>query len=233
MWVGAALAVISIVVLIDFRATWEPSLRNELIVIIATSAIFFIGTLVEQNVAVYLSEAPRTYHLENFVIGFVIALLLFGRLECSLFALEFENRSERLLEPVSFRATQLLQTANTHARTLGPLDSTDETAENWEFEWDLRTIAWTFGLGILTVAVFSFIAILISILLPFHPQLRDMENTIRPETFLFILLFLVVLLIFLIDQGLRKAFREPSKGIAGLKVSSSDHLVGFEKQLNQ
>lgn len=213
MWVGAALAVISIIVLIDFRATWQPSLRNELIVIAAMSSVFFIGALVEQNVAVYFGEAPRTYHLENFVIGFVIALLLFGRLECALFSLEFGSRSERLLEPVSFRATKLLQTANAHARTLGPLEFIDEATKDREFEWDLRTIGWTFALGILMIAIFSVVAILISILLPFHPQLGEMESTIRPETFLFILLFLAVLLTFFIDQGLKKVFKESSDGL--------------------
>ena len=50
------------------------------------------------------------------------------------------------------------------------------------------------------------LAVLLSFLLLLHPQLDEMQNSIRPETFLFLILALTVMAIVFIDLGLKKAF---------------------------
>ena len=86
-WVGAVLVVVGILVIIDFRATWVPSFREEILVVAATSTIFFLGTLVEQGVALYYEEAPKTYQLGDFVIGLIVAILLLKLHRCLFFFL--------------------------------------------------------------------------------------------------------------------------------------------------
>ncbi|MFX0114461.1 MAG: hypothetical protein ACFFB3_07930 [Candidatus Hodarchaeota archaeon] len=210
-WVGAVLVVVGIIVIIDFRATWAPSFRDEILVIVATSSIFFLGTLVEQGVALYYEEAPKTYQLGDLVIGLIVAFLLFARLSCSFLAMEVDRRFQRLLEPASQIAFQVLEMAESHARTMATTDSAEELLREQDHLKDMQTLRWISGLVFLTILLASALAVLLSLLLPFHPQLNEMENTIRPETFLFLLLALAVLTIIFVDLGLKKAFRSVSE----------------------
>ncbi|MHA2494094.1 MAG: hypothetical protein ACXAEI_01295 [Candidatus Hodarchaeales archaeon] len=203
-WVGSALAVIGILAIIDFRATWTPSVRDELIVIAATSSMFFLGTLVDQNVALYYNEAPTTHHLANFGIGLIVALLLFSRFLCSFLTMELNQSYDRLLDPTSPQALHILEMAHTHAQTLGSVEYSDESAEEKRPTQKYWIMMSSLGIGILVLAIFFFIAIVISLLLPLHPRLDEMANTIHPETFFFILIVFSVLTIFIIDRGLKK-----------------------------
>lgn len=210
-WVGSALAVIGILAIIDFRATWTPSVREELIVIAATSSMFFLGTLVDQNVALYYNEAPTTHHLANFGIGIIVASLLFSRFICSFLTMELNQAYDRLLDPTSQQALHILEMAHTHAQTLGSVEYSDESIEDRKPGQKYWTMMGSLGIGILVLASFFFIAIVISLVLPLHPRLDEMASTIHPETFFFILIVLTVLTIFIIDRGLKKISFQTAK----------------------
>lgn len=203
-WIGSALAVIGILAIIDFRARWTPSVREEMIAIAATSSMFFLGTLVEQNVALYYNEAPTTPHLANFSIGIIVASLLFSRFVCSFLTMELNQSYDRLLDPASQEALPILEMAHAHAQTLGSAEYSEESTADRGPTQKYWTMIGSLGLGLLLLAIFFFIAIVLSLILPLHPRLDEMANTIHPETFLFILILLTVLTIFIIDRGLKK-----------------------------
>ncbi|MFW9917638.1 MAG: hypothetical protein ACFFGZ_18705, partial [Candidatus Thorarchaeota archaeon] len=148
-WVGAALAVIGILAIIDFRAAWTPSVREEMIAIAATSSMFFIGTLVDQNAALYYNAAPTTPHLANLGIGIIVALLLFSRFICSFLTMELNQSYDRLLDPASQEALHILEMAYTHAQTLGSVEYSEESTADRGPAQKYRTMMGSFGIALL------------------------------------------------------------------------------------
>jgi succinate dehydrogenase hydrophobic anchor subunit len=170
--------------------------------------MFFLGTLVDQNVALYYNKAPTTHHLANFGIGIIVALLLFSRFICSFLTMELNQFHERLLDPASQEALHILEMAHTHAQTLGSAEYSEESTADRGPGQKYWTMMRFLGLALLVLAIFFFIAILISLVLPLHPRLDEMANTIHPETFLFLLIVFAVLSILIIDRGLKNTFSD-------------------------
>jgi MFS family permease len=144
--------------------------------------------------------------LANFGIGLIVALLLFSRFLCSFLTMELNQSHERLLDPVSQEALHILEMAHAHAQTLGSAEYSEESTADRGPAQKYWTMITSLGIGLLGLAIFFFIAIVLSLFLPLHPRLDEMANTIHPETFLFILILLTVLAIVIIDRGLKKTF---------------------------